>query len=428
MSSSDVLRVVLIVFLLIVSGLFSAAEISFLALGRHRAQRVAGGVVGSLIDRLLSRPAMTLGTVLVMITAVNYLAEAIATGYVITHALPVWTAIVVVALLVMVFSEAVPISYAAANPERVARTSAIPVWAAYGLLSVPARAIGFVADRLVHLLGARPRPEQPVTEGEIRAIVDIQAETGGLEEEEKAMIHHIFEFGEKTAQEVMVPRTSMVAIARTGTVREAGELTTERRVSRLPVYGEDLDDIVGVVYAKDLLPLLAAGQDEAAIGSVMRPVLRVPETKRLSDLMTDFRRHRRTFAIVLDEYGGTAGLVTLEDLLEEVVGDIYDEYDIVRAPIEQLASGAVALDGRMGIDEASAALGVELPEGDYSSVAGLLYDRLGMVPRTGQVLDLDGIRLVVDELDGHRISRVLALRIPERSAGAEGDGPSQATT
>jgi CBS domain containing-hemolysin-like protein len=293
---------------------------------------------------------------------------------------------------------------------------------------VPARAIGFVADRLVHLLGARPRPEQPVTEGEIRAIVDIQAETGGLEEEEKAMIHHIFEFGEKTAQEVMVPRTSMVAIARTGTVREAGELTTERRVSRLPVYGEDLDDIVGVVYAKDLLPLLAAGQDEAAIGSVMRPVLRVPETKRLSDLMTDFRRHRRTFAIVLDEYGGTAGLVTLEDLLEEVVGDIYDEYDIVRAPIEQLASGAVALDGRMGIDEASAALGVELPEGDYSSVAGLLYDRLGMVPRTGQVLDLDGIRLVVDELDGHRISRVLALRIPERSAGAEGDGPSQATT
>jgi CBS domain containing-hemolysin-like protein len=427
MSSSDVLRLILLLFLLTISGLFAAAEISFLALGRHRAQRVAGGVVGILIERLVSRPAMTLGTILVMITAVNYLAEAIATGYVVTRGLPVWTAIVAVAVLVVTFSEAVPISYAAANPERVAKASAVPVWAACGLLSVPARAIGFIADRLVHLLGARPRPEQPVTEGEIRAIVDIQAETGGLEEEEKAMIHHIFEFGEKTAQEVMVPRTSMVAIARTAAVREAGELAAEGRVSRLPVYGEDLDDIVGVVYAKDLLPLLAAGQDEAAIGPVMRPVLRVPETKRLSDLLTDFQRHRRTFAIVLDEYGGTAGLVTLEDILEEVVGDIYDEYDVVRAPIEQLASGAVALDGRMDIDEASAALGVQLPEGDYSSVAGLLYDRLGMVPRIGQVLDLDGIRLVVDELDGHRISRVLALGRPEQSTGDEGGRPPGAT-
>jgi len=428
MSSSDVLSLVLIIFLLIISGLFSAAEIGFLALGRHHAQRVAGGVVGSLLERLLSRPATTLGTILVVITALNYAAGAIATGYVVTSGLPVWLAIVAVAVLVMVFSEAVPISYAAANPERVARTSAVPVWAAYGLLSVPARAIGFAADRIVRLLGARPRPEHPVTEGEIRAIVDIQAEMGGLEEEEKAMIHHIFEFGEKTAQEVMVPRTSMVAIASTGTVREAAELTTERRVSRLPAFGEGLDDIVGVVYAKDLLSLLAAGQDEVAIGSVMRPVFRTPETKRLSDLMTDFRRHRRTFAIVLDEYGGTAGLVTLEDLLEEVVGDIYDEYDVVRAPIEQLASGAVALDGRMDIDEASAALGVELPEGDYSSVAGLLYDRLGMVPRIGQVLDLDGIRLVVDELAGHRISRVLALRRPEQSTGTEGGGPPPAST
>jgi putative hemolysin len=196
------------------------------------------------------------------------------------------------------------------------------------------------------------------------------------------------------------------------------------------VFREDLDDVVGVVYVKDLLLLLAAGQGEVAVSSAMRPVFRVPETKRLSDLLTDFRRYRRTFAVVVDEYGGTAGLVTLEDLLEEVVGDIYDEYDVVRAPVQQLASGAIALDGRMTIDEASAALGVQLPEGSYSSVAGLLYSRFGVVPRVGQVLDLDGIRLVVDQLDGHRISRVLALPKagPPGLSGAEGDTPPRTST
>jgi len=428
MSSADVLRFMLVIVLLITSGLFSAAEMSFLALGRHRAQRMTGGMAGSLIERLLSRPARTLGTVLVMITALNYVSEAIATGFVVTRGLPVWAAIVTVGVLVIVFAEAVPISYAAANPERVMKASVVPVWVASGVLSVPARAIGFLAERLVRLLGARPRPEQPVTEGEIRAIVDIQAETGGLEEEEKAMIHHIFEFGEKTAQEVMVPRTSMVAVAGTGTVGEAGTLSTDRRVSRLPVFGEDLDDIIGVVYVKDLLPQLAAGQSGVPVSSVMRPVFRVPETKRLSDLLTDFQRYRRTFAVVVDEYGGTAGLVTLEDLLEEVVGDIYDEYDVVGAPIQHLASGATMLDGRMTIAEASAALGVQLPEGDYSSVAGLLYSRLGMVPRVGQVLDLDDIRLVVDELDRHRIARVLALPGASRPDKPDGESPSPTST
>lgn len=423
MLASDGAKVLVIALLLIVSGLFASAEISFLALGRHRGQRVSGRVVGGIIDRLISRPAATLGAILVMITAANYATEAIATGLVINHGLPVWTAIAAVAVLVMVFAEAAPISYAAANPERVARASALPVWIASGVLLVPARAIGFLAERLVRLLGARPRPEQPVTEEEIRAVVDMQAEAGGLEEEEKAMIHHIFEFGERTAREVMVPRTSMVAVSEDAAVSEASKLATANRVSRLPVYEESLDKIAGVVHVKDLLPLLAAGQREIRVSSVKRPVLLVPETKRLSDLLTDFLRYRRTIAVVLDEYGGTAGLVTLEDLLEEVVGDIYDEYDVVRAPVEQLEGGAVALDGAMSLDEASAAIGIPLPKGDYSSLAGLLYHRLGMVPRAGQVLDLGRARLIVDQLDGHRIRRVLAMRKPETDTGKGGSPP-----
>lgn len=411
MGSMDALALVALALLLFTSAVFSAAEISFLSLGRYRARQLPAGRTGRLLARLLARPAETLGAVLLTITAVNYTAEAIAASWVIARlGYPVWVALVGMAALVILFAEIVPISYAAANSERVAQAAALPAWVAYSVLAPPARALGRVAEGLAHLLGGRPAPEAPVTESEIRAIVDLQAEAGGLEEEERAMIHSIFAFGDKVAREVMVPRTEMVAVRETETAAEAGRLATQHRISRLPVYRESLDDIVGVVHVKDVLPLLASARGDTSVRTVMRPPLWVPETKKLSDLLTDFRAQRRTLAVVVDEYGGTAGLVTLEDLLEEVVGDIYDEYDEVRPSAEPAEGGAALLDGRMSIEEASEALGVELPRGDYDSVAGLLYSRFGVVPRVGQRLELGEVTLAVDELDGYRIARVRASR------------------
>jgi putative hemolysin len=405
------LRVIgVLVVLLMTSALFSAAEISFYGMGGRAGRRPVGGRAGRLLEKLLARPALTLGVVLITITGLNYSAEAVAASWVITRLeLPVWTAIVGMAVLVLIFAETVPICYAAANARRVARVAVWPMWVASGLLSLPARVVELIADRLARLLGGGPRPKAPVTEGEIRAIVDLQAEAGGLEEEEKVMIHQIFEFGDKVAREVMVPRTDMVAIAETATASEAGAASTEHRISRLPVYRGDLDTIIGMMYVKDVLPLLASGKGGTPVTAVMRQPLRVPETKKLSDLLAEFQRRRRTMAIVVDEYGGTAGLVTLEDLLEQVVGDIYDEYDVVRPAIERLGEGGVMLDGRMAIDEASEAIGVALPEGEYDSAAGLLYSRLGTVPRQGDVLELEGVTLIVEEMDGYRISRVRAL-------------------
>jgi len=421
MSVADLRPVIVIALLLLTSGLFSAAEISLMALGRRRARRAAG-LAGKMVQKLLARPATTLGAILITITAVNYSAEAIAANWVITGlGLPVWVAIVAMSVLVLVFAEMVPISYAAANPEQVARAVMAPVWLATTVLSVPARAIGFVAEVLAQLLGGGPAKEAPITEGEIRAIVDLQAETGGLEQEEKVMIHQIFEFGDKAAREVMVPRTDMVAIPARATVAEAGRAATEHHISRLPVYGESLDDIIGMVHAKDVIPLLVRGEGESAVTQVMTEPLRVPETKKLSDLIIEFRRKRRTMAIVLDEYGGTAGLVTLEDLLEEVVGDIYDEYDVVRPAVQHIVGGAVLLDGRMSIGEVSEALGVELPEGDYDSLAGLLYAHLGVVPKPGDEVTLGGITLIVEELEGHRITRVRAKVEPRAKEETEGE-------
>ncbi len=413
MSVADLRPVFIIALLLFISGLFNAAEISLLALGRRHAKRSASGRVGELVGKLLSRPGTTLGAILITITAANYSAEAIAANWVITGLeLPVWIAITGMTILVLVFAETVPISYSAANPERVLRAVIAPVWLATTILAVPARVIGFIAELLAQLLGGKPLKEPPITEGEIRAIVDLQVETGGLEEEEKVMIHQIFEFGDKVAREVMVPRTDMVAIPETATVKEAGETATEHHISRLPIYRENLDDIIGMLHVKDVIPLLARGEGDNPVTQVMIEPLRVPETKKLSDLLTEFRRRRRTLAIVMDEYGGTAGLVTLEDLLEEVVGDIYDEYDIVRPAVQKLEDGAVVLDGRLSIEEASEALAVELPEGDYDSVAGLLYAHLGMVPKPGDKVKLKGITLSVVELEGHRITRVKAMVEP----------------
>ena len=410
MWQQNLITFVLIALLLMTSGLFSAAEISFLALGRVGARRLSEGRAGLLIQKLLSRPARTLGVLLVTITAINYTAETIATIWVIGHGLPVWVAIVGMAALVMIFAEVVPITYAAANAERVARTTVGALWVASWAMSAPARLVGYAADRLARLFGGHPQPELPVTEGEIRAIVDLQAESGALEQEEKDMIHHIFEFGDKVAREVMVPRLDIAAIPEQATLIATAQVATERRVSRLLVYRRDLDDIVGVVHVKDILPLLASGHKEAPVSSVTQPAYRVPETKRLSDLLSEFQRRRRSLAVVVDEYGGTAGLVTLEDLLEEVVGDIYDEYDVVQQEAEEVVGGAIALDAALNLAEASEILGVPLPEGDYDSVGGLLYSRFGTVPQVGQRLALGAVTLVVEKVEGNRIARVRALK------------------
>ncbi len=408
----DVLTFGVIALLLMTSGLFSAAEISLLGLGRRRAGRAGNDRAGTTAQRLMKDPATTLGAILITITAVNYTAEALAAGWVLARGLPVVYAIVGMAALVMIFAEVVPISYGAANVQRVARAVGVPVWIASKVLSVPARVVGFLADLVARCCGGGPQPTPPVTEGEIRAIVDLQAETGGLEEEEKVMIHHIFEFGDRVAREVMVPRTDMVAIRASATAAEAARSATEHRLSRLPVYRENLDHIVGFVHVKDVLPLLGSGKDDRQVSSMLRQPLRVPETKNLSDLMTELRRRRRSLAIVVDEYGGTAGLVSLEDLLEEVVGDIYDEYDVVQPSVEPAGEGAITLEGRMSIEDASEAIGVALPEGDYDSVAGLLYSRLRTVPKVGQSVAIERVTLTVDEVDGHRITRVRATRGP----------------
>ncbi len=422
MTANDWRVLATLVLLLGLAGFFSAAEIGLLSAGKYRLRQLAqeGSWSGRLVVALVERPTAMLIAILVTITSLNCAAEAIATTWAVRPAPhgaglgPHWgppAAIAALTVVVLIFSEITPISYAAANPARVARVAAVPVWLLARALWVPVRIITAVADALVRLAGGVTRRRAPlVTEEELRTIVEMQAERGTMEPQEKEMIHSIFEFGDKVAREVMVPRPDMVMVERSATVGEAVRLLIEHRLSRLAVYDGDPDHIVGVVHAKSLLPYLHDGRVQTPVAQVMRPPAFIPEQKRVSELLEELRRQHQALAIVVDEYGGTAGLITIEDLLEEIVGEIYDEHDVEQAPVQRLDERTVIIAGKLPLDEAARQAGVELPAGDYDTIAGLICDRLGAIPTLGARVETDHAVLVVEGLDGHRVTRVRITR------------------
>jgi CBS domain containing-hemolysin-like protein len=416
-----------LVILLALSAFFSASEIGLLSAGKYRLRQMGeeGSRTGRLVVALVERPTMMLTAILITITGLNYAAEAVATSWAVRpeHLGPQWgpaAAIAGLIVVLLIFSEVTPITYAAANPARVALVAAGPVWLLTIVLWAPLRVITALANLLVRLAGGvTHRRDRLVTEEELRTIVEMEAERGGIEPEEKDMIHSIFEFGDKVAHEVMVPRPDMVMVERTATVAQAVELSIEHRLSRLPVYDGDPDHIVGVVHAKSLLPYVQQQQAEVSVERVMRPPAFIPEQKRITQLLDEFRRQKQTLAIVVDEHGGTAGLVTVEDLMEEIVGEIYDEYDVERAPVQRVDSRTVIVDGKLAIDDANELAEVQLPSGDYDTVAGLIYDRLGAIPEPGAAVETELATLVVEALDGNRVTKV---RITRKESAPEDAG------
>jgi CBS domain containing-hemolysin-like protein len=227
------------------------------------------------------------------------------------------------------------------------------------------------------------------------------------------MIHSIFEFGDTVAREVMVPRIDMVCVADTETVAAALRVIRAEQHSRLPVYHGTIDQIVGIVHVKDLMALTQDGREEAPVTEAARPAYFIPESKPLDTLLRELRRRKTQMAIVVDEYGGTAGLVTTEDLLEEIVGPILDEYDVEEKLLEVVNESVALIDGRASLEEVNDALKLALPVGEVDTIGGFIYSLLGHVPAQGESVTYDGLELFVERLDGHRVSRVrLTKRVP----------------
>jgi CBS domain containing-hemolysin-like protein len=329
--------------------------------------------------------------------------------------------IVLGALLLLALLEAVPRALVARNPERWSLRLA-PFMGAFKLLfggagrllALPARVVG-----------------RPVTleEEDMLRLLEIEEAEGDLEDDERKMIRGVFGLEDKAVREIMTPRTDLVALDTEATIQDALQLIVDRGFSRIPLYEKNADTIVGIVYAKDLLRDMVANKLPAQLRDVARPPFFVPESKRQDDLLTDMRRQRVHMAIVIDEYGGTAGLVTIEDLLEEIVGEIEDEYDRVEHPIVRVSEQEALVDGRVSIAELNELFHTDVEAQDFDTVGGCVFHHLGRVPVVGDAVEASGLRLTVLSVDGHRVRRVRAVQVgepkPETREGNGGNGNGQ---
>ncbi|KQR46792.1 HlyC/CorC family transporter [Frigoribacterium sp. CFBP 8754] len=342
-----------------------------------------------------------------------------------------WLALLLSALIMTVVSFVL----VGSSPRSVGRAHARGlVVVTAGLVRALRLVLGPLADALV-AVGNRVTPGRPRTasfssEEQLLSMVDEATELDVLEEDDRELIHSIFEFSDTVVREVMVPRTDMVTVEATATVGSAMSLFLGRGVSRVPVVGRDSDDVVGVVYLRDLARRLHehVGDDSAPVVALARPALFVPESKKADDTLRQMQVDKNHLAMVVDEYGGIAGLVTLEDLIEELVGDISDEYDRTVAAHREVSPGVFRVSARMPVDELGDLFGLELDDDDVDSVGGLLTKALGRLPEKGSVVTVSGLVLTADRTEGrrHDLQTVLVERSPDLTA-AEAD-PAPATT
>jgi CBS domain containing-hemolysin-like protein len=416
MNGAEVLGIVAVVVLLVTAALLALAETSLTHLGRARASALeddeepgARRLMG-----LLDRRAEALNPIL-LVLLVCHLGAATIVAVLADHrfgAGGVAIAFVVELVVVFVFSEAIPKTYALQHTDRVALRVA-PI--ADGLrrfapLRWVTRLLIGVSNVILPGKGRREGPS--VSEEELLALAGAAADEDVIELEEGALIESIIEFGDTVVREVMVPRPDMVSVNASFRVADVMEVVILNGYSRVPVSGEGIDDIVGIVYAKDLMRAERDGSADEPVSTLLRPAHFVPETKRVAELLREMQAEQYHMAIVVDEYGGTAGLVTLEDLIEELVGEIVDEFDVEDPMIEPLPGGEVRVNARMPIDEVNELLHAELPEGDWDTVGGFLFSLLGHVPVEGEAADYDGRRLRAEKVQGRRIGRVRISRLP----------------
>jgi putative hemolysin len=322
-------------------------------------------------------------------------------------------------LLYFIFVEAMSKTYAILHSDRVALALApIVVWLA-SILRLPTKALIGIANILLPGRGLRTGPF--VSEEEIRAMAEAGSEEGAIEEGEKELIHSIFEFGDTVVREVMTPEPDMVAIDASESLNSVQDLVIRHGFSRIPAYRDSMENTVGIVYAKDVLRELRAGRRDRSLEDLARPARFVPESKKVTDLLKEMQREKFHLALVVDEYGSVTGLVTLEDLLEEIVGEIVDEYDREDPNVEPAGDGRFRVNGRLPVDELNELLDVDLPQEDWDSVGGLMMGVLGRVPSQGQQVEIGGIRFTAEQVTGRRIGKVLVERVPEED-GSRGNG------
>ncbi|MDM7460088.1 MAG: hemolysin family protein [bacterium] len=424
-----------ILLLLLLSAFFSMAESALTSI-RHSWVRMLVDQKHRLAPYLAafkSEPSRFLSTVQVGLNIVAFLASAVAatnladplytllrpleqaTGIPL-HGFSVALVAILTAFANVIIGETVPRSIAITHAERGALAVILPITIFDRVFLLPIVLVNTVTRAILKLFGIQMMRLAPiVSEEELRVLVEAGEEQGVIEEQEKEMIQSIFEFTDTIAREVMTPRVDIKAVPAHATGQELIKLVRETGHTRIPVYEGSLDNILGVVHAKDLLRFCETG-GKFSLHEVMRPAFFVPESKRVVDLLQEMRRQRVHMAILQDEYGGTSGLVTLEDLVEEIVGEIQDEYDVEPEPeVETLPDGSMLIDAKLHLDDASELLSVTLESEEFDTLGGYVFGQLGHQPTEGETVRVDGWELRVHAIEGHRIRTVHAVRMAEEA-------------
>lgn len=411
MSAVNSVELIILLFLILASAFFNGAETALISLNRIQLHRmIEEGLPGtSFVQKLLKMPSNFLTTILTGVTIVNIGASSLATLVAIRlfGATGAGIATGIVTLLVLVFGEITPKTFATQHAEGVSRFVARYIYYLTLVAEPLIKILNFFSRALIRLLGVKGRANgSNATEEEIRVLLNVGRQEGLIEEEEREMIDSIFDFDDTTVREVMVPRIDVIAVSADVSFDELLDLVLEVGHSRIPVYRDTIDNIIGVVYAKDLLRYVRDGY-RVQVEKIMRSAYYIPETKKTNDLLQEFQKSKIHIAIILDEYGGTAGLVTIEDLLEEIVGEIQDEFDAEDVMIETLEDGSLRVDGRVSIDDLNEVLEIDLPDEQYETVNGLVFTLLGHIPMQGERLELDDLLFNVEQTEGHRSSKIL---------------------
>ena len=430
-----VTQIIILGILILLNAFFAATEIAFISLNDAKIEKQAkeGNKKAKTIQGMLKNPSKFLATIQIGITLAGFLSSAFASDAFADNLAPIlnkiapsvgigtWRGISIIIITIilsyftLIFGELVPKRIAMKNYEKLAFAS-IGVIKVISVITAPFVKFLTASTNLVSkLFGVSENDEEIVTEEEIRMMVDAGEEKGTIDAEEKEMINNVFEFDDRIVSEIMVDRTNMFAVDINSSIEELLEELAEEnnRYSRIPVYDETIDDIKGIIYVKDLV--ISKKNKNAKVKSLVKDVYFVPETKNINNLFQELRKSKKQIAIVIDEYGGTAGLVTMEDILEEIVGDIYDEYDEEENRYEKIDNNTYWLDGNISIYELEKVLDVKIEEGDYDTLSGYLLEKLGRVPNEKEkpLVETEKVTYKIEKYKNRKILKVKACKNQE---------------
>jgi putative hemolysin len=414
MSSIETLYLVLLIVCLFLSAFFSGSETAFISLQRIRVQHLVDTKVRGArrVAKMMEKPEKFLSTVLLGNNLVNTAAAALATFLAISFWGDQWgvlIATIVITILLLIFCETTPKTIATRHAEKISLTFVGLIEALSWLFTPFVIVLSWIASGFARIFGGKTVPRSLANEEEIRTMISMGHKEGTFEEEEATMLHKVFDFGNRPALEVMVPRTEVIWVTKGTKITDFLQVYAENPLSRFPVYEENIDNVIGILAVKDILMAQAKGQidDKSTIDDLIRPAYFAPETKRVSELFAEMKDKNYRITVIVDEFGGTAGIVSLSGLMEEIVGPVGDELAEIEKEYESIDEYTFQIDGGMRVEEANEEMSLDLPEGeDYETVAGFVLDLLGHIPKEGERLKYKQLKIVITEMRGMKIEKI----------------------